>query len=91
MTDDQRYALLLIEAICGVGFPSLIIAQECERVGMADLNDSHDGWVWDRRALLNVDIEDLQELYDGLCDQREKNMVPTEPLEEPQSVIMLAI
>ena len=92
MNDDQRYQQLLIDAICGVGFPSLLLAQECERVGLADLNANRDGWLWNRKALWKVDTSQLQELYQGMCQTREDLLNPTEPLEEPpQSLIMLAV
>ena len=90
MTDEQKYQLLLIDAICGVGFPSVILAQECERVGLAHYGEEHAQYfAWDRKALWNVAIDDLQELYSGLCERREKNTQPTEPLDEPESLIIL--
>ena len=84
MTDDDRYKQLLIDAICGVGFPSLLLAQECERVGLADLNPTRNGWLWDRKALWAVETDSLQELYEGLCKSREEMLVPTEPLDEDE-------
>lgn len=91
MTDEDRYKQLLIDAICGVGFPSLVLAQECERVGMADLNVTKDGWLWDRKALWRVTTEQLQELYEGVCEAREELLKPTEPLDEddPSFTIIL--
>lgn len=92
MTDEQKYQLLLIDAICGAGFAgSITIASECERVGMACFvgNQHNPDWQWDRKALWNVAVDDLQELYSGLCEQREKNMEPTAPLDEPESLIIL--
>ena len=87
MTDEDRFKQLLIDAICGVGFPSVLLAQECERVGMAD----YDGniWVWDRKALSKLPVETLQELYQGLCDEREKNFIPTDPVDDYQPSIVL--
>ena len=91
MTDEQKYQLLLIDAICGVGFPAVTIAAECERVGLAHYRPGLDvPWSWDRKALWNVSLDDLQELYSGLCEQREKNMEPTAPLDEPESRILLS-
>lgn len=92
MTDEQKYQLLLVDAICGVGFPSVLLAQECERVGLADYtgNQHSHHWTWDRKALLNISIDQLQELYSGLCEQREENMNPTESLDEPESRILLS-
>lgn len=88
MNDDQRYQQLLIDAICGVGFPSLLLAQECERVGLANLNATHDGWLWDRKALWKVDASQLQELYQGMCATREDMLTPTEPLEDVPLIIL---
>ena len=91
LTDDDRYTLLLVDAICGVGFPSLLLAQECERVGMADLNATGTGWVWDRKALLRISQQQLHDLYDGLCESREEMLSPTEPLEdvpEPSRIVL---
>jgi len=90
MTDEQKYLLLLVDAICGVGFPSVTLASECERVGMASFtgNQWNPLWVWDRKALLRLTPEVLQELYEGLCDQREANQQPTAPLEEPPAIIV---
>ena len=91
MTDEQKYLLLLVDAICGVGFPSITLADECERVGMANFtgNQWNPAWEWDRKALLKLPAETLQELYEGLCTQREKNMEPTAPLEDEPSLIVL--
>ena len=92
MNDDQRYQQLLIDAICGVGFPSVILAQECERVGLARFDHLVQEWRWDRKALWNVTIEPLQELYQGLCESREELLTPTEPLDdEPPSLIITRV
>jgi hypothetical protein len=96
VTYDEKFKRLIIDAICGVGFPSVLIAQECERVGMATVRLGHDQtygevqniWYWNRKALWAVSIDDLQDLYEGLCEQREKNMEPTEPLDEVPSIIV---
>lgn len=80
MTDEQQFQQLLIDAICGVGFPSVILAQECERVGLADSHAT--GWRWDRKALWKIAIEPLQELYEGLCQAREEQFTPTDPVDD---------
>ena len=90
MTDEQRYHQLLVDAICGVGFPSVVLAQECEQVGLAEYNLYYQRYEWDRKALFHVSVEQLQELYEGLCDEREKNMVPTDPVDDYTPQIMLA-
>lgn len=87
MTKDQQFHQLIIDAICGVGFPSVLLAQECERVGMADYDGS--SWVWDRKALAKLPVETLQELYQGLCDEREKNFIPTDPVDDYQPSLII--
>lgn len=90
LTDEQRFQQLLIDAICGVGFPSVLLAQECERVGLADAVLGHEPvyghtqniWRWDRKALWKIDIVALQELYEGLCQSREELLTPTDPVDD---------
>lgn len=89
MSYDQQFTQLLIDAVCGVGFPSLLLAQECERVGLADYTAGA-GWAWDRRALAAVSIDALQELYTGLCEAREENFTPTDPVDDYEPSILLA-
>ena len=91
MTEEQQYQQLLIDAICGVGFPSVILAQECERVGLARFDHLLQEWRWDRKALWKVGLEPLQELYQGLCESREELLTPTEPLDEPPSLIITGV
>lgn len=88
MTGEDRFKQLVIDAIVGVGFPSVVLAQECERVGLAHYGEEYDQYFgWDRKALWAVSVDKLQELYDGLCEQREQNAQPTEPLDKPLIVL----
>lgn len=89
MTQDQQFHQLLIDAICGVGFPSVLLAQECERVGMADYDSVTTRWLWDRKALSKLPVETLQELYQGLCDEREANFTPTDPVDDYQPSLII--
>lgn len=82
LTDDQRYQLLLVDAICGVGFPSVVLAQECESAGMAEYDLYNRQWQWDRKVLLACSEDQLQQLYEGLVEMREAAQMPTEPLEQ---------
>jgi hypothetical protein len=85
------YKLLLVDAVCGVGFPSVVLAQECEQAGMATYDPYEKGdprWQWNRRALHVCSVEQLQELYQGLCEERVRMLSQTEELEEPQSIIL---
>lgn len=68
---EIRFKTLLIDAICGVGFPSMILAEECVKVGMAEFAGSHQAPEWRRPALQELPIDTLQELYDGLADKRD--------------------
>ena len=87
LDDEMKFKLLLIDAICGVGIPSIVLAQECQNVGMAAL--SADGTAtWRREALWKIGPETLQELYSGLCEQREENMRATAPLEDAPRIVL---
>ena len=78
MNDETRFRQLLIDAICGVGFPTILLGTECVQVGLA--HHVGDQWgvefAWDRLALGGVETSSLQELYDALCEQRDMNFVP---------------
>lgn len=70
---------LVIDAIVGGGFANLIVATECEKVGLAEFcgNPWEPDWRWNRRALEECELPTLQELYESL---REKRGIPmTEP------------
>lgn len=71
---ERAFKTLLIDAICGVGFPSRLLAAECENAGLAvdvgpALTTQH---VWRRERLQRCSIDQLQELYEGLCEAREE-------------------
>ena len=78
---------LTIDAIVGAGFHSVVLAQECERVGLADFDKHHTKWSWRRAALEKLELAVLQELYTSLRESREE-LDAAEP-EEPQSLIVL--
>ena len=85
VTDAQRFKQLLIDAICGVGFPSLILASQCEQAGLATMQPHSAGgplFTWDVIALGAVEVDQLQALYDGLCALREENFTPTDLVED---------
>lgn len=89
MTGEDCFKQLVIDAIVGVGFPSVVLAQECERVGLARFSGDqwNPQWEWLRDRLAAVAVDKLQELYDGLCEQREQNTQQTEPLDKPLIVL----
>ena len=81
MTDQDlefevaAFKTLLTDAVCGVGFPSRIIATECEKTGMAAFigNQHNPNYLWRRERLMKCSVDQLQELYQGLCEAREEN------------------
>lgn len=74
---------LLIDAIVGVGFPAVTLALECEKVGMARFtgNQYNPSWEWNRLALYKCSEEQLQELYQGVREERESQNTP-KPMDE---------
>jgi len=76
---------LVIDAIVGAGFHSVVIAQECERVGLADFDKYHTRWSWRREQL---DLDKLQELYTAMRESREELEAAADP-EEEKSLIVL--
>lgn len=92
MTEHDQYRQLLIDAICGVGFPRFLLAQECEKVGLATIVYSGKGdperWEWERQMLWGCSTDQLQELYSTLCDAREDNFTPTEELDDEPRLIL---
>lgn len=81
---------LTIDAIIGAGFHSVVIATECERVGLAEFtgNQHNTAWSWKREALEKLELDTLQELYTAMRESREELEAVTEP-EEPTSLIQL--
>lgn len=71
---------LLIDAIIGVGFPSLLLWAEAEKAGMA----SAGGWM--RERLERCEESQLQALYQGLREAREEAAAAS----TPESVIIHA-
>lgn len=71
---EATFKVLLIDAICGVGFPTLLLGDACEKAGMAKfVGDQYNpAWKWKRNALARCDSEKLQELYAALCEARDE-------------------
>lgn len=70
--DDFR--TLIIDAIRGVGFPTVAVGVMAERQGLAVYSPSRQGepgWVWDREKLSALDTPVLQELYISLKEARD--------------------
>lgn len=66
--------LLLTDAICGIGFPSVATAMEAEKSHMAYFtgNQHNPEWKWIRGKLECLTEEQLQALYEGLRNDRER-------------------
>ena len=79
---------LVIDALIGAGFHSVVIAQECERVGLADFDKYHSKWSWRREQLEQLDLDKLQELYTAMRESCEELEAAAEP-EEEKSLIVL--
>ena len=79
---------LVIDALIGAGFHSVVIAQECERVGLADFDKFHTRWSWRREQLEQLDLDKLQELYTAMRESREELEAAADP-EEEKSLIVL--
>ena len=76
MVENERFLKrLVVDAICGVGFPSMVLALECEKAGLAtDIGPAlSTQFIWRRERLMRCRIDQLQELYQGLCEARDEN------------------
>lgn len=71
----MSFKQLLVDAICGVGFPCILLAEECVRVGLALSagNQWNPAWEWNAKALAACTEDQLQELYQALCEKRLEN------------------
>lgn len=60
--------MLFIDAIVGVGFPSVAAAESATANGLATFtgNQHYERWDWNRTALDELDLPTLQDLYTGL-------------------------
>jgi len=68
---------LVIDAICGVGFPTLSIAIIAEKRRMADFIDRHR---WRRERLEAMSLPELERLYTHLREARDENKeLPADP------------
>lgn len=89
MSGENMYQDLLVDAICGIGFPSVVLATECQKVGLAVFTGSQNNpeWLWRRSMLEKISSEKLEELYQGLWEAREEaRPVPVED-DTPQIIL----
>lgn len=81
---------LVIDAIVGIGFPSMLLAEECRKAGLAAFSGHQwsEGYEWRRDQLEKVSEEKLQELHTAMRESREDLEAAAEP-EEEKSLIVL--
>lgn len=63
------FSVLVIDAIVGVGFPTIATGVLAERAGLATYSSSNRGephWYWSRDKLKALPLPTLQELYVSL-------------------------
>lgn len=66
---------LIIDAICGVGFPTLSLALEAESQGLSQYDMSTRSHQWATDKLVAQPLETLQKLYEALREAREEEFV----------------
>ena len=93
MNDEAQFKELVVDAIVGIGFPSFVLGNECERVGLAKLiSSSYTGqhYEWIRSRLEAVALDKLQELYEGLREAREElaEAQRQQPQDEPSLIVL---
>lgn len=71
MFNETRLKVLVIDAICGVGFPTPMLGTACEQAGMARYDMESGVYEWRRNALARSTMPQLQQLYDALCEARD--------------------
>ena len=90
MNDETQFKQLVVDAIMGIGFPSVVMAQECERVGLAQFSGDqwNPDWQWIRTRVEAIELDKLQELYEGLSQAREDNRKAHEAAPEPSLIVL---
>jgi hypothetical protein len=64
----DAYRGLLVDAIVGRGFPTMVQADRFTRDGLARFtgNQHNDAWTWDRERLEFLPVEKLETIYQEL-------------------------
>lgn len=59
------FKFILIDAIIGRGFPTMVFADKMEKAGLARwTGDQHNPeWEWDRGKLKALNLDELDEIY----------------------------
>jgi hypothetical protein len=67
------FSVLVIDAIVGVGFPTIAAGVMAERAGLATYsrNQGEPHWYWSRDKLKALPLPTLQELYLSLKEARD--------------------
>lgn len=73
---------LVIDAIVGIGFPSVLLAEECRKAGLAR-GQAGNYFEWRRDQLEKIELEKLQELYTALREAREEGSVAEPENDKP--------
>ena len=65
---------LLVDAICGAGFPTYQLADAYTRTGFASFtgNQHNEAWEWNREALSKLEEYRLMFIYTQLREARDK-------------------
>lgn len=89
VAEGFAFKTLLIDAIVGVGFPTIMLASVCEDAGLATFvgNQHNHAWEWKRGALARNTTEKLQELYEALCGARDDALSAQKTHNEKLSVL----
>lgn len=76
---------LVIDAIVGIGFPSVLLADECRKAGLAEFagHQWSNHYEWRRDQLEKIELEKLQELYTALREAREEGSVAEPENDKP--------
>lgn len=63
---------MLVDAICGAGFPSMEYAQQATSAGFARYtgNQWNPDWEWDRKQLETFNKHELQVIYDDIVAKK---------------------
>lgn len=71
MTDPFKE--LVVDAICGAGFPTHDLAERYTRHGFATFtgNQWNEAWTWNRPALNQLSLPGLQEMYQSIKEHQQ--------------------
>lgn len=86
---EAQFRQLVLDAICGVGLPTLHFAAQMEEMRLAKrvfkIDDERGTYympVWDVAVLSRLNMVDLQGIYALACQDREELFTPTDPVDD---------